>query len=74
MRRQPWAGSRRVTKMRAARLKAGLGLRQVSAAVGLSNAFISQVERGLTEPTLHNGLRLAEYFHLKPEELLEGAE
>jgi transcriptional regulator with XRE-family HTH domain len=66
-------GRKRVTVMKARREAMGLSIREVGRRVGLSNPFVSQIENGRTEPSMRNGIRLAKFFGVKAEELLETA-
>jgi transcriptional regulator with XRE-family HTH domain len=67
--RKPVVGRR--TRMKAMRLKNGLSVRDVAKGAGLSSAFVSQAENGRSELGLKSALRLAEFFGVRPEELLE---
>ena len=61
----------RYTRMKAERERMGLTLRQVSRRIGLSDPFLSQVENGLVEPKLRNAIKLAKFYGVRAEELLE---
>jgi len=50
------------TQLRALRTKRGLSLRALAAETGLSPTLLSQVERGVTEPSLSTLRRLADVF------------
>ncbi len=52
----------------------GVSLRQVETATGISNAYLSQLERGVaTQPAPEKLRRLAEFFGIPYETLLEAA-
>jgi len=53
-----------LSRIRELRLERGLTLNQVSERTGLSVALLSQVERGLTDPSLESLRRLAETLEL----------
>jgi transcriptional regulator with XRE-family HTH domain len=48
------------TTIRVLRKKAGRSLKEVSAEVGVSESFLSQVERGVTNPSIASLYRIAE--------------
>ncbi|MDN5761666.1 MAG: helix-turn-helix transcriptional regulator [Microlunatus sp.] len=53
---------------------ANMSLRQLSQATRVSNAYLSQIERGLHDPTLRVLVQIGEALHLSIEEILrEGA-
>ena len=57
----------------AQRQLANLSLRQLSALTEISNPYLSQVERGLHEPSLHVLRSIADALNLSTETLLERA-
>jgi len=59
--------------IRAQRQFANLSLRQLSALAEVSNPYLSQVERGLHEPSLHVLRSIAEALNVSTETLLEYA-
>lgn len=59
--------------IRAQRQLANLSLRQLSALTEISNPYLSQVERGLHEPSLHVLRSIADALNLSTETLLERA-
>jgi transcriptional regulator with XRE-family HTH domain len=59
--------------IRAQRQLANLSLRQLSALTEVSNPYLSQVERGLHEPSLHVLRSIADALNLSTESLLEHA-
>lgn len=60
--------------IRSQRELANMSLRELSRATQISNAYLSQVERGLHDPTLKVLTQIAEALHLTVEDLLrEGA-
>src|SRR5665213_3822367 len=61
------------TFIRAQRQFANLSLRQLSALSEVSNPYLSQVERGLHEPSLHVLRSIAEALNVSTETLLEYA-
>src|SRR5690625_4827913 len=58
--------------LRAMRLEEGLSLRQLSAKTGLSATLLSQVERGLTEPSLKTLRALSGVFGPSSSSLFSG--
>ncbi|MFE2432213.1 helix-turn-helix domain-containing protein [Streptomyces sp. NPDC059373] len=56
--------------IRALREKAGLSTRQLAKAAGISQAFLSQIERGLSAPSMATTYRLAEALEVVPGALL----
>lgn len=60
---------RRIRQLRQAR---GLSLRQFAASVGLSAAMISQVERGINDPSLDTVRRIAGYLGVPVFDLFQG--
>lgn len=59
--------------IRAQRQMANLSLRQLSALAEVSNPYLSQVERGLHEPSVRVLKAIAEALHLSVETLFEQA-
>jgi transcriptional regulator with XRE-family HTH domain len=59
--------------IRAQRLTAGLSLRDLAARTGVSNAYLSQVERGLHEPSITVLRSIADALELPLESLLARA-
>jgi len=59
--------------IRAQRELASLSLRQLSDLAQVSNAYLSQIERGLHEPSLRVIMSVAEALGVSPEVLLERA-
>jgi len=59
--------------IRAQRQMANLSLRQLSALAKVSNPYLSQVERGLHEPSVRVLKAIAEALNLSAETLLEQA-
>ena len=59
--------------IRTQRTLARLSLRELAALTDLSNAYLSQVERGLHQPSMRVLKSLAEAFQLSTETLLEQA-
>ena len=59
--------------IRAQRQFANLSLRQLSALTEVSNPYLSQVERGLHEPSLHVLRSLADALNVSTETLLQHA-
>ena len=59
--------------IRAQRNLASLSLRQLSEMTDVSNAYLSQIERGLHEPSIRVLRSVAEALGLAPETLLEQA-
>lgn len=51
-------------RIRAARTESGLSLRDLAATAGLSPGFVSQVERGLTDPSMESLRRIAATLHV----------
>ncbi|MEV0700258.1 XRE family transcriptional regulator [Saccharopolyspora sp. NPDC050389] len=56
--------------VRAARERAGLTTRALAAEAGISQPFLSQVERGLNSPSINTLYRLAEALGVTPADLL----
>ncbi|MDY7104966.1 MAG: XRE family transcriptional regulator [Actinomycetota bacterium] len=56
--------------LRAERERAGLSMRALAALAGVSQPFLSQVERGVTSPSIATLYRLADALDLSPAELL----
>jgi transcriptional regulator with XRE-family HTH domain len=56
--------------IRAARVRAGLSMRELTARAGISQPFLSQVERGTHAPSVNTLYRLAEALGVSPAELL----
>lgn len=59
--------------IRAQRNLASLSLRQLSDMTDVSNAYLSQIERGLHEPSIRVLRSVAEALGIAPEKLLERA-
>lgn len=59
--------------IRAQRERADLSLRQLSGMTAISNAYLSQIERGLHEPSIRVLKSVAEALGLSPETLLAKA-
>jgi transcriptional regulator with XRE-family HTH domain len=59
--------------IRAQRNLASLSLRQLSEMTDVSNAYLSQIERGLHEPSIRVLRSVAEALGIAPETLLEQA-
>jgi len=59
--------------IRAQRQLANLSLRQLSSLAEISNPYLSQVERGLHEPSLHVLRSIADALDVSTETLLEHA-
>ncbi|WP_326594515.1 helix-turn-helix domain-containing protein [Streptomyces sp. NBC_01803] len=59
--------------VRAARLRAGLSTRELAALAGISQPFLSQVERGQSAPSVNTVYRLAEALGLSPAALMPTA-
>jgi transcriptional regulator with XRE-family HTH domain len=59
--------------LRAQRQMADLSLRELGALTNLSNAYLSQIERGLHEPSVRVLRSLAEALGVSPETLLAKA-
>lgn len=57
------------SRLRDIRRSKGLSLRALAAAIGVSPTLLSQVERGVTEPSLSTLRRLAELYELPIAEL-----
>lgn len=51
----------------------GLSIRQLAAEIGLSAAMISQVERGINDPSLDTVRRIAKFFDVPVFDLFQGA-
>ncbi len=56
--------------IRSQRELANMSLRELSRATQVSNAYLSQIERGLHDPTLKVLTQIAEALHMTVEELL----
>lgn len=56
--------------IRSQRGLANMSLRELSRATQVSNAYLSQIERGLHDPTLKVLTQIAEALHLSVEDLL----
>lgn len=54
-------------ELRAARIAAGLGLRQTARLVGINNGYLSLLEAGLRAPSVDVAAELAEALVLEPE-------
>ena len=75
MTEDPWKEQLRLLGefIRAQRGMARLSLRQLGELTGVSNAYLSQLERGLHAPSLRVLKSLADAFSLSPESLLTQA-
>jgi transcriptional regulator with XRE-family HTH domain len=71
----PWQHQLRAlgSYIRTQRQLANLSLREVAALAQLSNAYISQLERGLHEPSIRVVRALAQALGVPPDDLLEAA-
>lgn len=58
-------------RIRAARTESRLSLRDLAAAAGLSPGFVSQVERGLTDPSMESLRRIAAALHVPMFDLFQ---
>jgi transcriptional regulator with XRE-family HTH domain len=61
-------------RLRAIRKKQGDTLTDVGAQTGLSVSFLSDIERGRTQPSLDTLEKLATYYQLTINDLLEGVD
>jgi len=61
-------------RLRAIRKKQGDTLADVGAQTGLSVSFLSDIERGRTQPSLDTLEKLATYYRLTINDLLDGAD
>ena len=59
--------------IRAQRVMANLSLRQLSALTNVSNPYLSQIERGLSEPSIRVLKSIAEALNISAEALYEQA-
>lgn len=68
----PWAQQRRATGefIRHQREMANMSLRQLSKATKVSNAYLSQIERGMHDPTVRVLLQIGDALHVSLEEML----
>ena len=57
--------------LRAQRKLANLSLRQLADSAKISNPYLSQLERGMHEPSIRVIRALAQALNVSPEELLE---
>lgn len=53
---------------------ANMSLRQLSQATRISNAYLSQIERGMHDPTVRVLLQIGDALHVSLEEMLQKAE
>ena len=53
---------------------ANMSLRQLSQVTRISNAYLSQIERGMHDPTVRVLLQIGDALHLSLEEMLQKAE
>lgn len=60
--------------IREARLRAGLSVRDVMAAVGVSDASVYQWETGVTTPRPKMLIRLSELYGVTVDDLLRGGD
>jgi transcriptional regulator with XRE-family HTH domain len=60
------------SRVRAARLEAGLTQEALAERAGLHSTYISNTERGYSGPNLYAIVRLAEGLGLDPAELMRG--
>lgn len=72
----PWELQRQAmgAYIRHQRELANMSLRQLSEATSVSNAYLSQVERGMHDPTVRVLLQIGQALHLSVEEMLQLAE
>jgi len=61
-------------KLRILRKRRGLKLREVSASVGLTVAYISDLERGRTNPSIDTLFNFARFYGLRPVDLVIGTD
>lgn len=68
----PWAQQRRATGefIRHHREMANMSLRQLSKATKVSNAYLSQIERGMHDPTVRVLLQIGDALDVSLEEML----
>jgi len=64
-------GSNGMTRLRAERLQRGMGLQDIGFHVRMSASDISKIECGRLKPYPSQAQRLADFFGLKAEEMLE---
>lgn len=71
----PWEHQRQAmgAYIRSQRELANMSLRQLSALTQVSNAYLSQVERGMHDPTVRVLLQIGEALHLSLEEMLRSS-
>lgn len=53
---------------------ANMSLRQLSQVTRISNAYLSQIERGMHDPTVRVLLQIGDALHVSLEEMLQKAE
>lgn len=70
-----WEGQKQALGVfiRQQRLVADLSLRELAALTSVSNAYLSQIERGLHQPSLRVLRAIADALHLAPSSLLARA-
>ncbi len=59
--------------IRSQRMLSNMSLRQLSQATQISNAYLSQIERGMHDPTLRVLVQIGDALHLSIEEMLQKA-
>jgi len=57
-------------KLRALRLRHGYTTRQLAGLLETSNSFITQVEKGKTNPSTHLVLKMADLFDVTTDQLM----
>ena len=72
----PWEQQRQAMGafIRHQRELANMSLRQLSQVTRISNAYLSQIERGMHDPTVRVLLQIGDALHLSLEEMLQKAE
>ncbi|WP_370894865.1 helix-turn-helix domain-containing protein [Janibacter sp. GXQ6167] len=71
----PWEEQREAMGafIRSQRMLSNMSLRQLSQATQISNAYLSQIERGMHDPTLRVLVQIGDALHLSIEEMLQKA-
>lgn len=72
----PWEQQRQAMGafIRHQRELANMSLRQLSQVTRISNAYLSQIERGMHDPTVRVLLQIGDALHVSLEEMLQKAE